>query len=88
LATFTTGLHWVFECSKHGKLVALVIKKEKQEGEKNISLILILSVIWPKVGEQPGGRMYVESKFEGKKLQGMMESRRHHVYGEGLCWWD
>jgi len=45
------------------------MEDERQEEEGRIASMSLLSAIHTKVGEQPGGRMYVETEVGGKKLQ-------------------
>jgi len=73
------GPHWVFECSKRGKLVALVMEEERQEEEGKIASMSLLSAIQTKV-EQTGGRMYIETEVEGKKLEATVDTGADTVY--------
>ena len=54
---------------KRGNLAALVMEEERQEEEQRIASTTLLSTIQAKMGEQIGGRIYVKTEVEGKKLQ-------------------
>ena len=58
----------------------LVMEEKRHEKETSIALILLLSVIQSKVGEQVSNRMYVETKVGGKKLQATVDTRANKVY--------
>jgi len=45
LCFLCNGPHQAFKCSKHGRLVALVMEEKRHEQEMNIASILLLSVI-------------------------------------------
>jgi len=54
--------HRVFDCPTRGKLfAALVMEEERQQGEGKITSTSLLVAIQANVGEQIGGRMYVET---------------------------
>ena len=74
------GPHRVYECPKRGKLAALVMDEERQEEEGRIASMSLLSAIQTKVGEQAGGRMYVETEVGGKKLQATVDTGADTVY--------
>ena len=74
------GPHWVFECLKCGKLAALVMEEKPQEEEGKIVSMSLLSAIQTKVGEQTGGRMYVKTEVEGKKLEATVDTGADTVY--------
>jgi len=76
------GSHWVVECLKCGKLAAFVIEEERQEVEKKILLMSLLSVIQTKGREQFNGRMYVETEVRDKKLQTTFDIEADIVYME------
>ena len=44
------------------------MEEERQEEERRIAAMSLLSVVQTKVEEQPSGRMYVETEVERKKL--------------------
>jgi len=67
-------------CLKSGKNVVPVMEDEKQEGEKKIVSISLISVVQTKVGEQFGGRMYVEIEVEVNKFQVTMNTGADNVY--------
>lgn len=56
------------------------MEDEKQEGEKKIVSISLISVVQTKVGEQFGGRMYVEIEVEVNKFQVTMNTGADNVY--------
>jgi len=45
------------------------MEEERQEEEQRIASTTLLSTIQAKMGEQIGGRIYVKTEVEGKKLQ-------------------
>jgi len=50
------------------------MEEEKQEEKGKIASMSLLSSIQTKVREQLGGRMYVETKVRGKKIQAMTDT--------------
>jgi len=77
------GSHQVFECLKHGKLAASVMEEEMQEKEGRVASVTLLSVIQAKAGEQTNGRIYIQTKVGGKKLQATLS--KYRIYGQGVC---
>jgi len=74
------GPHRVFECPKCSKLAALVMEEERQEEEGRIASMSLLNATRTQVGEQPSGRMYVETEVGGKKLQATVDTGADTVY--------
>ena len=68
-----------FQCPKRGKLAALVTEEERQEEEGRIASMSLLSAIQTKVGEQLGGRMYVETEVKRE------ETPSYGGHGSGHC---
>jgi len=56
------------------------MEEERQDEEGRIASMSLLSAIQTKVGEQLGGRMYVETEVGGKKLQATVDTRADTVY--------
>jgi len=63
-----------------GKLASLVQEEEKQEEKKTIASLKLLNAIQAKVESQPRGRMYVETRINGKPLQAMLDTGADTVY--------
>lgn len=73
------GPHRVFECPKKGKLAAIVQQVKEQE-EKKIASLKLLNAIHATVEKQPRGRMYVETRINGKPLQALLDTGADTVY--------
>jgi len=56
------------------------MEEERQEEEGRIASMSLLSVIQTKVGQQPSGRMHVETEVGGMKLQPTVDTGVDTIY--------